>query len=288
MNDTTSSQWIIEKFGNEGTSFGLEVSEQLHEERSEYQFIEVYQTKAFGKLMLLDGCVMLTDRDNFLYHEMITHPALFCHPHPQRVVIIGGGDCGTLKEVLKHPNITHAWQIEIDERVTRVSEQFFPDLCESNQDSRAHFYFGDGVEWIKSCEAETIDIIIIDSTDPVGPAAGLFSEAFYRECHRILKKDGLIVQQSESPLLHADTIIKNMHSDMRKVGFCHSITLPFPQPVYPTGWWSVTMGSKAINPHEFRTIDAENKPFETRYYNAAIHQAALAQPEFLQAALKDI
>ncbi len=285
MHNTLSSNWFVEKFGDEGTSFGLEVTDKLHEERSEFQHIEIYQTKTFGRLMVLDGCVMLTDRDNFLYHEMISHPALFCHPHPQRVVIIGGGDCGTLKEVLKHPNITQAWQIEIDERVTRVSEEYFPSLCSANQDPRAHFFFGDGVEWIKACESESVDLIIIDSTDPVGPAAGLFSESFYKACHRILRPQGVVVQQSESPLLHANSIIKKIHQDLSAAGFTSSTTLPFPQPVYPTGWWSVTLGGKAVDTLQFREADAENRPFSTQYYNRATHQAALAQPEFLKNAL---
>lgn len=286
MNDTRSSEWFIEKFGNEGTCFGLEISQKLHDEQSQYQHIEIYKTKTFGNLMVLDGCVMLTERDNFLYHEMISHPALFCHAHPQRVVIIGGGDCGTLKEVLKHPNITQAWQIEIDERVTRLSEKYFPYLCESNDDNRAHFFFGDGVAWIESCETASIDVIIIDSTDPVGPAAGLFSADFYQECIRCLREGGVLVQQSESPLLHSGTIIKSMHEHLRQSGFSHVLTLPFPQPVYPSGWWSVTLGGKNLDTNTFRDKDASNKPFTTHYYNAETHIAALAQPEFMKRILE--
>lgn len=287
MNDTSSSKWFIEKFSNEGTCFGLEITAKLHEEQSRYQHIQIYETKTFGKLMVLDGCVMLTERDNFLYHEMITHPALFCHAHPQRVVIIGGGDCGTLQQVLRHPNITQAWQIEIDERVTKLSETYFPSLCEDNNDSRAQFHFGDGIAWIQSCATESLDIIIIDSTDPVGPAAGLFSADFYQECFRCLREGGIIVQQSESPLLHASTIIKNIHQNLKLSGFSSSLTLPFPQPVYPSGWWSVTLGGKNIDTTSYRKIDVDNKPFTTDYYNANTHAAALAQPEFLKRALEN-
>src|SRR5439155_10962993 len=121
---------------------------KLHEEQSAYQRIEIYQTETFGKLMTLDGLVMVTDRDNFIYHEMMSHPALYSHPCPTRVLIIGGGDCGTLREVLKHPTVELAEQVELDERVTRVAERFFPDLCESNRDPRARLHFADGIAWV--------------------------------------------------------------------------------------------------------------------------------------------
>src|SRR5690606_11377001 len=156
-----------------------------------------------GRLMVIDGSIMLTQRDNFLYHEMMSHPALFTHPDPKRVVIIGGGDCGTLREVLKHASVESVVQIDIDERVTRLSERFFPELCSSNGDPRADLRFEDGIEWIKRAADGSIDVLIIDSTDPVGPAVGLFAVDFYRECCRALAANGVMVQQSESPLLHA-------------------------------------------------------------------------------------
>ena len=126
--------WFTEVFQDQGTAFSLQVKKKLHEEQTEFQKLEIWETETFGNLMVLDGCVMLTTRDNFLYHEMMTHPALFTHKDPKKVVIVGGGDCGTLKEVLKHPGVEEAWQVEIDERVTRLSEQYFPELCESNTD----------------------------------------------------------------------------------------------------------------------------------------------------------
>jgi spermidine synthase len=230
---------------------------------------------------------MLTTRDNFLYHEMMTHPALFTHKNPKKVVIVGGGDCGTLKEVLKHPGVEEAWQVEIDERVTRMSEKYFPELCEANGDPRANFFFGDGIQWMRDIEPNSIDLLIIDSTDPVGPAEGLFALDFYRDAMAALREGGIIVQQSESPLLHTDSIIKDIHNDMRKAGFGHVQTLPFPQPVYPTGWWSCTMGSKDNPLKYFRVEDANNRPFVTRYYNAGIHQGALAMPQFMVDALED-
>ena len=286
MNDSSQStdtgNWFTEIFGDEGTAFGLEITAKLHEEQTQYQFLEVYDTKTFGKLMVLDGCVMLTTRDNFLYHEMMSHPALFTHPNPKKVAIIGGGDCGTLREVLKHPGVEKCTQIDIDEKVTWASQQWFPELCESNDDPRAELLFDDGIAWVKNCEPGSMDLIIIDSTDPVGPAEGLFAVDFYRDCLKALKPEGILVQQSESPLLHSNSIIKKIHEDMKEAGFHQCHTLPFPQPVYPTGWWSCTMASPLGSVTNFRVEDVAAKTFATEYYNLDIHRAALAMPEFMK------
>lgn len=276
------TDWFTEVCTGSGSAFSLQVKRKLHEEQSPYQRIEIWETTDFGNLMTIDGFVMLTSRDNFLYHEMISHPALFTHPNPERVVIIGGGDCGTLREVLKHPGVRHVLQVDIDERVTRLSEQYFPELCDANDDPRAELRFADGIQWMKDAAPGSVDLVIVDSTDPIGPAEGLFGEAFYRDCHRALGEQGLLVQQSESPLLHYRSIIRPMHTAMRAAGFTDSLTLPFPQPVYPSGWWSATLaGKRAVD--RFREADAVAKTFTTRYYNAAIHKGAQAQPEFFRA-----
>ena len=286
MSNSVDQAWFTEVFGDEGTSFGLAINGKLHEEQSQYQKIEIYDTTTFGKLMVIDGCVMLTERDNFLYHEMMSHPVMYTHPSPKRVAIIGGGDCGTLREVLKHPEVEQVWQIDIDERVTRLSEQYFPDLCDRNEDPRATLLFDDGIAWIKNQGDNSLDIIIVDSTDPVGPAEGLFAVDFYKDCCRALKPEGILVQQTESPLLHADSIIAKAHQDMQRAGFGHTQTLPFPQPVYPTGWWSCTMASVNTVLQGFREDAARKKEFTTEYYNVATHHGAIAQPEFLKRILK--
>jgi spermidine synthase len=174
----SNKNWYTEEWAGQGAAISLKLKNKVHEEKSPYQRIEIYETETFGTLMTLDGLVMVTDRDNFIYHEMLSHPALFTHPDPKRVLIIGGGDCGTLHEVLKHKLVEVAEQVELDERVTRVSEKFFPELCESNRDPRVRLHFADGIKWVADAQPGTYDVIIIDSTDPVGPAAGLFSEAF--------------------------------------------------------------------------------------------------------------
>jgi len=282
-----SNNWVTEQYLPSGSAIGLRIHSRLHAETTPYQTIEVYDTTDWGHLMIIDGCMMVSDRDNFFYHEMMTHPALFTHPAPCHVAIIGGGDCGTLREVLRHLETQQVVQIEIDERVTRLAEEYFPALCEANTDPRAQLLFADGIAWMQEAEAASLDVIIVDSTDPVGPAAGLFNESFYRSCYAALAPEGILVQQSESPLAHVE-LIRAMHAAMQQAGFGARVTLPFPQPCYPTGWWSCTLARKGhADFARFRETDAAQRSFTTHYYNPAIHHAALCQPEFLRRALQD-
>lgn len=282
-----NSTWLHENFEHTGSAFGLRVTAKLDQVQSEFQKIEIYDSTDWGKVMLIDGAMMVTTRDNFFYHEMMAHAPLYTHAEPCNVVIIGGGDCGTLREVLKHPGVETAVQCDIDEQVTRMAEKYFPELCESNNDPRATVMFDDGIAYMKNAAPESIDVIIVDSTDPVGPAEGLFNTAFYETCLAALRPGGLLVQQSESPLalMH---LITDMRSAMRHAGFVSFRTLPFPQPCYPTGYWSLTMASKS--PRDltaFREAHAKAKPFDTRYYSAAVHRGALALPPFISEALGD-
>jgi spermidine synthase len=279
-----SANWFTEKHEASGSSIGYRVDDKLAEVSTPFQHIEIYRTAYWGNLMVIDGCTMLTTRDNFLYHEMMTHPALYTHAAPRNVVIIGGGDCGTLREVLRHPEVESVVQIDIDEQVTRLAEKYFPELCESNGDPRAKLLFDDGIKYMADAAPGSLDVVIVDSTDPVGPAEGLFNARFYANCFRALRAGGILVQQSESPLVLLD-LIQSMHKAMREVGFPATRTLPFPQPCYPTGWWSCTLARKGGALDMFREHDADAKPFATRYYNADIHRAALAQPEFMREAL---
>ena len=283
---TLDDKWFTEICGEYGTAFSLKIKQKLHEEKTPYQTIAIYETEKFGNLMAIDGYTMVSGRDNFLYHEMMSHPVLFTHPNPKNVVIIGGGDCGTLREVLKHPGVEKVWQIEIDKRVTELSEQYFPELCESNDDPRAELCFVDGIQWVADAGPDSIDIIIIDSTDPIGPAEGLFTEAFYRDCRKALTANGILVQQSESPLLHRH-ILEAMYQAMRGAGFSNVSTLYFPQCIYPSGWWSATMASSSLPLGKFREQDADKREFQTLYYNADIHKGALAAPEFMKSLVKE-
>jgi spermidine synthase len=274
-------QWFTEPSEEGGSAFSLRIKRKLHEEQSPFQKIEVYETSHYGNLLVIDGFTMVSTRDNFIYHEMMSHPVLFTHTAPKRVAIIGGGDCGTLREVLKHPEVEQVIQIDIDERVTRVAEQYFPELCESNQDPRAQLLFIDGIRWMQEADPGSLDVIIVDSTDPVGPGEVLFTAEFYQACHQALGEDGLLVQQSESPLIH-QKILERMYGNLETAGFADVRTLFFPQPIYPTGWWSATLGGKGSDIGNFRKQDAEERGFETRYYNPEIHRGALAIPEFMK------
>ncbi|HEV8692905.1 MAG TPA: polyamine aminopropyltransferase, partial [Lysobacter sp.] len=181
-------------------------------------------------------------------------------------------------------------QCDIDEQVTRMAEKWFPELCDSNNDPRAELLFDDGIAYMANCAPGSVDIVIVDSTDPVGPAEGLFNKAFYASCFRALKDDGILVQQSESPLVLLD-LIKEMRGEMGKAGFTSFKTLPFPQPCYPTGWWSCTLARKPPfekpGGFDFRDADARAKLFDSKYYSADIHRGALVSPPFVAAALGD-
>ena len=277
------NKWFTEIFAASGSAFGLAISKKLDEVQSPFQHIEMFETTHFGNLMVIDGVIMLSSRDNFLYHEMLSHPVLFTHPNPKQVVIIGGGDCGTLREVLKHPDIEQVTQIDIDEQVTRMAEKYFPELCASNNDPRASLKFADGIQFMRDASPESLDVVIVDSTDPIGPGEGLFNRAFYESCLKALRPGGILVQQSESPLIHMP-LLKAMRDAMTDAGFADLQSLLFPQMVYPSGWWTCTLARKDAKFDGFRVEAAQNPAFETQYYNAEVHQAAKALPNFVKKA----
>lgn len=283
MATLNSNAWITEEHEGCGSAFSLRINRKLDEQQSPFQKVEVYETTDFGNFMLIDGCTMVSTRENFLYHEMISHPALFTHDNPKDVVIIGGGDCGTLREVLKHSSVTSATQIDIDEVVTRMSEKYFPELCESNNDPRATIMFDDGIKFMADAAPNSADIIIVDSTDPVGPGEGLFNHAFYKNCLKTLRPGGILVQQSDSPLLHLKLLCE-MREAMTNVGFADLQTLNFPQMIYPSGWWSCTLARKESSFTGFKEEQADKLDFETEYYNAEIHKGAMALPNFVKKA----
>lgn len=275
----SNNTWFTESYENFGTGFSLQIKAKLCEEQSPYQKIAIYETTHFGYMMTIDDVIMLTTRDNFLYHEMLSHPVLFTHPNPKKVIIIGGGDCGTLKEVLKHP-IDSVTQIDIDEKVTRFAEKYFPELCSSNNDPRATLLFQDGIRYMQEAQSNSIDVIIVDSTDPIGPGEGLFNKAFYEQCYRVLKDDGLLVQQSESPVIHRE-LLRDMRAAMKAADFSDVLTITFPQPVYPSGFWSATIAGKKPLPH-FRKDETTFAKLNTQYYHFALHEGALTELPMLK------
>ncbi len=273
-----TDDWFTEICPEYASAFSVQINSKLHEETTPFQTIAIYDTKKFGKMMTIDGYIMLTSIDNFIYHEMMAHCCLLSHPNPKNVLIIGGGDCGTLKEVCKHP-ISSVIQVDIDEQVTRLSEKYFPELCTENSDQRATLLFEDAIEWIKNAKPHSLDVIIVDSTDPIGPGEGLFTKNFYQNCRKALHDNGVLIHQSESPIFQQDLLI-SMRTAIKGAGFANVETLFFPLPTYPSGYWSATIASNNIDLNSPRQCSTDLQK-QLKYYTHDIHKGALCMPPFL-------
>ncbi|OHD14100.1 MAG: spermidine synthase [Spirochaetes bacterium GWB1_36_13] len=258
----------------------MEYTEHLMDTKSQFQKVDVYKTKAFGNLLTLDGLVMTTERDEFFYHEMISHPSLFIHPNPEKVLIIGGGDGGTLREVVKHKKVVEAHLCEIDEEVCNAAKAYFPTLSESFDHPKSKIFIEDGFAFLDNNKS-AYQVILVDSTDPIGEAAKLFEESFIKKVYDSLTEDGITVMQCENPLYKLD-VMEKMYFDMKKY-FEYVYFYFVPIPTYPSGYWSFIMGSKIMHPvKDFRKKRWNNKDFNTVYYNKDIHKAAFALPEFVK------
>lgn len=241
--------------------------EVLHQETSPYQGIGVYTSPYFGKILTLDGVVQITERDEFFYHEMIVHPALYVHDRPENVLIIGGGDGGSLREVLKHDSVLQVTMAEIDQRVIEVSKQYFPNLSSGFSDPRATIVKVDGVEIIRESD-KVWDVIIVDSTDPVGSAKTLFTREFYSLAFEALKPDGIIVSQTESLLFHAPFVreIQLLLREHFPIVDCYAQAIA----TYAGNWWTFSIGSKS---KRLRTPKGKIH-IKHRYYSYQIHRKA--------------
>ena len=271
--------WYTEKH-SENVGITIKTTKTLFSGRSEYQQLDIVETLEFGRMMLLDGLVMVTERDEFIYHDMITHPALFTHPSPQKVLVIGGGDGGSIREIMKHPEVELAILCEIDGLVIDKSIELLPSMaCEiDGSNPRVKLHVDDGLAYIRDHKNE-FDIILVDSTDPIGPAVGLFEEDFYRLVFAALKNDGIMIAQSESPFYHAE-IQKKMYRDVRKVFPIVEMYQAF-IPTYPSGFWSFAFASKKYHPlNDFDHDRAAQRDFHTRYYNENLHRGAFMLPTF--------
>ncbi|MEX1055731.1 MAG: polyamine aminopropyltransferase [Rhodothermales bacterium] len=266
-----------------GITFG--VNRLLYSARSEFQDIQVMQTDAYGKLLTLDGLVMMTERDEFVYHEMITHPAMNLLASPRRVLVVGGGDGGTVREVLRYGEVEHVDLVEIDGDVIDVSREFFPSVSSALDDPRLTIHVRDGIEFVRMTDAASYDLVIIDSTDPVGIAEGLFGEEFYRDCARILNDGGIFVSQSESPFdATFQSTIANARDLLDRL-FGRTFVYLAHIPTYPTGTWSFTLTTKGLHPiddfNPARVVERTGEfAAELKYYNAAVHLGAFALPNF--------
>jgi spermidine synthase len=275
-------QWLTEE--DQGAMrFGIRVDSVLYEERSPYQRIRVCDSRFFGRVLTLDDLVMLTERDEFVYHEMLVHVPLCSIPDPRSVAVIGGGDCGCIREALKHPTIERVVLCELDERVTRVCEEWFSWVRECARDRRVELVFDDGVRFIERRAAE-FDLIVIDSTDPIGPAVGLFQGDFYRSVAKALKPGGVMTAQTESP--HWDPRgIASIYHQMRQA-FGHIATYLGFIPTYPSGCWSWAYASNDRRPDaHFDRARAERIGASCHYYNADLQRAAFALPNFARRAV---
>jgi spermidine synthase len=280
--ELNSTTWTTEVYNHVG--FSLETTETLFEECSEFQRISVVDTKAYGRLLLLDGAVMTTDKDEFVYHEMITHVPMMVHPRPKRVLVIGGGDGGTIRELMKHPEVEEAVLCEIDGKVVEACKTFFPYHTSRLTHPKVTVYVGDGVAYMaEAAEApHKFDVIIIDSTDPVGPGEGLFTETFYRHCFSALNEDGILVAQTESPFLSREVIEKVYPLYQRIFPIVNMYTGHIP--TYPSGFWTWAFCSKRYEHYLSNAHSPRITPIvETcQYYNAELHNASFVLPNFVK------
>jgi len=266
--------WVTE-YQTPALGFSCRISETLRTEQTEFQHLSVVVTEQFGRMLLLDGMVQTTEKDEFVYHEMISQVALNSHPSPEQVLIIGGGDGGSLREVVRHPSVKRGVLVEIDDRVVQAARDFFPNLSCSFNEPGAEVVIADGIQYVKD-HKNAFDVILVDSTEPVGPAVELFSPSFYQDCFNALKEDGMLVVQSESPFFN-DNVIKMAYGGIKQFFPITKLYLAN-VPTYPSGLWSFTIGSKRHDPESL----AAGNSTSGRYYTPQIHQAAFQLPAFVK------
>ncbi len=268
--------------GNNGVFFN--VKEVLKSVQSDFQRIDVFDTFNLGRIFALDGIVQTVEKFEFMYHEMIAHIPLFSHIRPEKVLIIGGGDGGTLREVLKHGSVNEAVMCEIDKTVTDVAREYLPSLSCGFEDARTNLVFRDGAEFVREYENH-FDVIIIDSTDPTaGEGGNLFTEDFYRNCENALTANGILVAQTEDPLFDLSWL-EMAFSRINSVFGCTKLYNAF-SPQYPSGFWTYTIGSKNTDPEiEYRNSDDVS---DLKYYDGQIHSSSFKLPVFLQRIVENI
>ena len=272
--------WFTEEH-TENVRFSIKVEKTLHTEQSEFQRIDVFESKEFGRCLTLEGLMMVTEKDEFIYHDMIVHVPMASNPDIKDVLVIGAGDGGAIRELTRYEGIAHIDLVEIDERVVAVSREFLPGLASKFDDPRVSMHFEDGLRFIRTCENE-YDLIIVDSTDPFGPGEGLFTKEFYGNCYKALRENGILVNQHESPYYE---------NDAKAMTRAHSRIAPFFPvcrvdqahiPTYPSGHWLFGFASKGIDP--VRDLDAaawNSLGLKTRYYNTDLHVGSFMLPNYV-------
>ena len=260
----------------------LRIDSQLYSGESEFQRIDVFKSLEFGKFIALNGEIVFSDTDEFVYDEMVTHVPMAVHPHVRNVLIIGGGDGGVAKELIKYPEIEHIDVVETDKLFVEVCEKFFPEVAEGLKDPRISLYFDDGLKFIRGKEAE-YDLIINDSTDPLGHTEGLFTREFYGSCYKALKEDGIMVYQHGSPFYDEDEAeCRKMHRKVYK-SFPISRVYQAHIPTCPSGYWLFGFASKKYHPLSDLDVSRwENRNLETWYYTTNLHRGAFMLPKYVE------
>lgn len=263
----------------------IRIDRQLHSEQSEFQRIDIFESKEFGRFLTLDGLMMLTEKDEFIYHEMITHVAMASNPDIKKVLVIGAGDGGTVRELARYDTIEHIDMVEIDERVVEVSKEFLQQTACSLDDPRVNIVYDDGLRFVRRKE-NCYDLIIVDSTDPFGPGEGLFTSEFYGNCFNALTEKGILVNQHESPYYADDA--KAMQRAHKRIKEFFDVCRVYQAhiPTYPSGHWLFGFASKAIDP---LTADIEkwnSLSLKTRYYNTDLHKGCFAIPNYVKELLQ--
>jgi spermidine synthase len=251
------------------------IKEVIHTESSPIQQVMILDSYDFGRMLVLDDAIQTTALDGYIYNEMISHIPLNVHPNPKNVLIIGGGDCGAAREVTKYPNIDRIDMVEIDETVVKTCKEHLQEVSGNLSDTRVNFIFEDGTAFVKEKRDYLYDVIIVDSSDPVGPAVKLFELEFYKDLYNNLHKDGLMVCQSESPIFYSEMMVNIYRrlNNLFPVVRVYMATVP----TYPGGFWTFTMGSK-----EYREPNPDNFDKDTQYINKEIIKSCFAIPEFMK------
>jgi len=282
---TQPNEWLTDSNGQVALSIRFK-GDRLFKEESPYQTVEVFDTHSCGKMLTIDSMVMCTEWDEAAYHEMIAHVPMLTHPSAKDVLVIGAGDGGTIRELMRHPSIEKVTMVEIDEAVVRASKLFLPTISSALNDPKLTLLIDDGIRFVHDAQDASYDLIIIDSSDPVGPSEGLFTASFYQEVYRILRPGGIITVQSESPSFNPKAFTE-LNPCLKKIFgqdkvHCYLVFIP----TYPTGLWSLTYCSKD-GPHPItdfdRTRSAEfAQTHGLRYYNEDVHQAAFCLPTYIR------
>lgn len=281
----TRNVWFTDKDDHQALSLRY-TGEVLYRKQSPYQKVSVLETTAYGKMLTLDNMIMCTERDEYHYHEMISHPVMLAHKNIKNILVIGGGDGGTIRELFKHESVEKITMVEIDEAVIEACKEHLPSLACEFDNPKLELRIEDGIQFVENAVKNQYDLIIVDGSDPVGPAEGLFSTAFYQNCYDALNDNGILVAQGESPMFNTKVFAElNMCLkgifDKDKVG-----VLLFYSPTYPSGMWSFQIGSKGSVEVD-RNLDesyilAFTEKNELNYYNIHLHKAAFALPNFVQ------